>query len=240
MAAPGPATSSDLAKLTGRLQALRAKTVANGCTEEEALSAAAKVAELLDRHDLTLSDLEMRAEPCIQVAVTAHKKQRQAMAACVGAIADFCDCKVWREKDAGGVIRHVFFGLPASAEMARTLHDIIDAAMQAAWADYRAGQRFIRHGQDEKSAFLVGMAVSVADKLHALKARREDATRGATGRDLVVVRHAIVEEAFAKLDLTFRQGGGSGKAYDPGAFEAGQAAGRGVAVPAVRPVRDGR
>ena len=42
--------ADDLDKLINRLQALRAKTIANGCTEEEALSAAAKVAELLDRH----------------------------------------------------------------------------------------------------------------------------------------------------------------------------------------------
>jgi len=47
-----------LDKLKLRIQALRAKTIDNGCTEEEALSAAAKVAELLDRHDLSLTDVE--------------------------------------------------------------------------------------------------------------------------------------------------------------------------------------
>ena len=41
-----------LGKLKLRIQALRAKTIDNGCTEDEALSAAAKVAELLDRYDL--------------------------------------------------------------------------------------------------------------------------------------------------------------------------------------------
>jgi hypothetical protein len=39
---------AELDKLKTRIQALRAKTIDNGCTEEEALSAAAKVAELLD------------------------------------------------------------------------------------------------------------------------------------------------------------------------------------------------
>jgi len=38
-----------LHKLKTRIQALRAKTIDNGCTEAEALLAAAKVAELLDR-----------------------------------------------------------------------------------------------------------------------------------------------------------------------------------------------
>ena len=60
---PSPNTA-ELDKLRARIQALRAKTIDNGCTEDEALSAAAKVAELLDRHDLSLSDIELREERC--------------------------------------------------------------------------------------------------------------------------------------------------------------------------------
>jgi len=53
-----------LDKLKTRIQALRAKTIDNGCTEDEALSAVAKVAELLDRYDLSLTDVEIREAPC--------------------------------------------------------------------------------------------------------------------------------------------------------------------------------
>ena len=55
---------AELDKLKARIQALRAKTIDNGCTEDEALSAAAKVAELLDRYALSLTDVEMREVPC--------------------------------------------------------------------------------------------------------------------------------------------------------------------------------
>ena len=55
---------SGLDKLRTRIQGLRAKTIDNGCTESEALSAAAKVAELLDRYDLSLTDVEIREVPC--------------------------------------------------------------------------------------------------------------------------------------------------------------------------------
>ena len=44
--------AADIDRLKARIQALRAKTVENGCTEQEALAAAAKVADLLDQHDL--------------------------------------------------------------------------------------------------------------------------------------------------------------------------------------------
>jgi len=221
-------TPTELDKLKTRLQGLRAKTVANGCTEAEALSAAAKVAELLDRHDLSLSDVELRQELCEQAFIATNKKQRQPIAACVPAIAEYCDCKVWREKDANGAIRYVFFGLKPSLEMAQYVYDLVAAAMGRAWVDYAANQRFIRYGHDEKGSFLLGMAVSIADKLLAMKAERDDATRQSSGRDLVVLRHGVVEAEFAKLDLKLRRGGGSGKTVAPGAFEAGQAAGHGV------------
>ena len=49
-----------LDRLKTRIQGLRSKTTDNGCTEAEALLAAAKVAELLDRYDLSLTDIEIR------------------------------------------------------------------------------------------------------------------------------------------------------------------------------------
>jgi hypothetical protein len=220
---------TDLDKLKARLQALRAKTVANGCTENEALAAAAKVAELLDRHDLELSDLELREEQCEQSVLTTNRKQRQPISACIPAIADYCDCKVWREKDEQGRIRYVFFGLRPSLELAHYVHEVVTVAMQTAWQAHARTQRFIRYGDDEKGSFLFGMAVSVAERLAAMKAERDEANRS-TGRDLVVVRQAIVDAEFARLNLNLRKGRASGKKVAPGAFEAGHAAGQAVII----------
>lgn len=222
--------SPDLDKLKGRLQALRAKTIANGCTEAEALSAAAKLAELLDRHDLSLSDLELREEPCVQSAIETNRKQRQPISACVPAIGEFCDCKVWREKDQTGRIRYVFFGMSASVEMAQSIYEVIAAALQSGWEDYARRQRFIRHSQDEKGSFLFGMAISLADKLMSNKHERDDATLRATGRDLVVVRKDVVEAEFSKLNMAFRQGRASGKKVSAEAFDAGHSAGKALDI----------
>jgi len=222
--------ATDLDKLKTRLQALRAKTVSNGCTEEEALSAAAKVAELLDRHDLSISDLEIREEQCAQTVVDTNKKQRQPISVCVPAIAEFCDCKVWREKDENGRVRFVFFGLKPSLEMARYVYDIIAVAMQTAWVAYSSSRRFIRYTHDEKGSFLFGMAVSIADKLTGMKTQRDEANRVSSGRDLVLVRQAIVETEFEKLTLNLRQGRASGKKVAAEAFEAGQSAGRSLSI----------
>ncbi len=115
--------------------------------------------------------------------------------------------------------------------------------MRTAWEEYARGQRFIRYGQDEKGSFLFGMAVSIADKLVGMKAERDEAIRVGSGRDLVVVRHAIVDAEFAKLSLNLRRGRASGKTVAAGAFEAGAAAGRSLALhPGIggkRPVKVG-
>ena len=103
--------AADLDRLKARIQALRAKTVENGCTEQEALAAAAKVADLLDQHDLSLSDVEIREEPCERAVVETYRRQRVPLDGCVNAIAAFCDCRVWREKNSEGEHRYVFFGL---------------------------------------------------------------------------------------------------------------------------------
>jgi len=223
-------SAADLDKLKARLQGLRAKTIANGCTEAEALAAAAKLAELLDRYDLSLTDLELREEACVQAAAETNRKQRQPISACVPAIAEFCDCKVWREKDAAGRIRYVFFGMSASVEAAVGIYDLLAAALQHGWEDYARRQRFIRHSQDEKGSFLFGMAISLADKLLAQKAERDDATRKATGRDLVVVRKDVVEAEFSRLNMSFRQGRASGKRVSAAAFEAGHSAGQSLDI----------
>ena len=82
-----------LDKLKTRIQALRAKTIDNGCTEAEALLAAAKVAELLDRYDLSLTDVEIREAPCERREYETHRKKRIPLDDCIGAVANFCDCR---------------------------------------------------------------------------------------------------------------------------------------------------
>src|SRR4051794_2555369 len=56
---PGMTVHPGLDRLKTRIQGLRSKTTDNGCTEAEALLAATKVAELLDRYDLSLTDVEI-------------------------------------------------------------------------------------------------------------------------------------------------------------------------------------
>ncbi len=215
-------------KLKARIQALRAKTVDNGCTEDEALAAAAKVAELLDRHDLSLSDIELREAACEQVVYEAHRKKRIPIADCIGAVAAFCDCRVWREKNAAGEARYVFFGLPADAEAALYLTGVIDGAVRSELGRFKTSRDYLRLRHQDRhlanASFALGMVSSIAGKLDAMKADR-DRANARTGRAMVVVKTSIVDADLERLGITLQTTRSAGRLVAPDAFDAGGAAG---------------
>jgi hypothetical protein len=227
---------SDLAALDRfktRLQGLRSKTTDNGCTEAEALLAAAKMAELLDRYDLSLSDIEIRTAQCEQRHYETRRKKRIPLDDCIDAIASFCDCRVWREKSQSSNARHVFFGLPSVTEAAHYLTEMIDNAVRSELGRYKnsAGYRSFRH-QDRhvaNSSFTLGMVASIADKLTAMK-RERDAVKVGSGRDLVVLKATVVNAELAKLDLTLRTVPGATRMVSPAAYEAGETVGASLAI----------
>jgi hypothetical protein len=217
-----------LDKLKSRIQALRAKTIANGCTEDEALAAAAKVAELLDRHDLSLSDVELRAAACVRKVYETHRKKRIPLDDCIGAIAQFCDCRVWREKSPGGEASYVFFGLPADVEVAHYLAELVDAAVRAELGRFKTSAGYGRFRHQERhlanASFALGMVASIGERLTAIKAGR-DATDVRTGRGLVVLKTSVVDAEFARLDLRLRATRATSRMVSMPAYEAGGAAG---------------
>ena len=214
-------------RLKTRIQGLRSKTTDSGCTEAEALLAAAKVAELLDRYDLPLTDVEIRNGQCEQRPYETRHKKRIPLDDCIGDIANFCDCRVWREKNHSGNVRYVFFGLRSDIEAAHYLTELIDNAVRSELGRYKnsAGYRRFRHQERHlaNASFALGMVASIADKLTAMKQER-DAVKNGTGRDLVVLKASVVDAELARLDLKLRMVPGLTRNVSPAAYEAGETA----------------
>ena len=235
---PDPA---GLDRLKTRIQGLRAKTIDNGCTEGEALAAAAKVAELLDRYDLSLTDVELCDAPCERRAYETHRKKRIPLDDCIGAIADFCDCRVWREKNPAGEVRYVFFGLRSDIEVAHYLTELIESAVRAELGRYKTTPDYQRFRHQERhmanASFALGMVASIADKLMAMKMGRDRANKE-IGRNLIVVKAAVVDVELEKLGLELQTVGRPGRTVSPLAYDAGGAAGASLAInPAIRKAR---
>ncbi|MBU1374954.1 MAG: DUF2786 domain-containing protein [Alphaproteobacteria bacterium] len=227
-----------LDRLKVRIEGLRAKTTGNGCTEAEALSAAAKVAELLDRHDLSLTDVEIRGAVCERRAYETHGNKRIPLDDCIGAIANFCDCRVWRENSAGRDRRYVFFGLGSGIEVAHYLTETIDAAVRFELGRYKISRDYqrLRHQERHRAnaSFMLGMVVAIADKMTAMKAGRDKANNDA-GRDLVVLKSVVVDAELDKLDLKLATVPRAARFVLPTAYNAGGAAGASLAIdPGIR------
>ena len=180
----------------------------------------------------------MRDAPCDRRAYETHRKKRIPLDDCIGAIADFCDCRVWREKDPAGAVRYVFFGLRADIEVAHYLAELIDGAVRAELGRYKttADYRRVRH-QDRhvaNASFALGMVASIGDKLMAMKASR-DRVKESTGRGLVVLKAAVVDSELEKLDLQLRTVDRPSRMIAPEAYDAGGVAGASLAInPAIR------
>ncbi len=228
--AASTSAATDIERVIQRIQALRAKTIDRGCTEEEAMTAAAKVAELLDRHDLTLDAVSVRSSDCQGVGVTTGRKRRAPVDSCMQPLARFCDCRVWSEETDSGTLRYVFFGLKADVEAAHFLHDLIEVTFETESAVFRHGEiyRTLRGGDRRVAlnSFQVGLATGIAGKLAALKTARQGSAPKSTGFDLVAAKHAVVDEEIARLGLNFTTRATTARRFvHGGAYAAGKAAG---------------
>ena len=79
------------------------------------------------------------------------------------------------------------------------------------------------------ASFALGMVASIADKLTVMKAGRDEVNHG-TGRDLVVLKAAVVDAELGKLDLNLRAVRGPSRMVSTSAYEAGSAAGASLPI----------
>ena len=79
------------------------------------------------------------------------------------------------------------------------------------------------------ASFALGMVASIADRLTAMKASR-DQVNHSTGRGLVVLKTSVVDAEFDKLDMRLRTPRSNSRMVSVMAYEAGGAAGVTLAI----------
>jgi hypothetical protein len=224
-----------------RIKALSDKTVANGCTEAEAMSAAEMVGRLLEQYALSMDEIEVREARCVQAEVPLGGRRRRPIDACVPAIARFCDCKVWLSRaprpdpDAESLetalpdSRYVFFGFEADVELATYLFAVIDRAITMETSVFRQLNRQLRAVRLRRAlaSFQHGVAARVSAKLTSMHAAREASVRAqrAAGTALILAKHSVIEEAFRATDVRLVSMNAIGQRKVASAFRDGWAAG---------------
>lgn len=224
---------TELSKVKARIRALAARTVERGCSEAEAMAAAAKVGELLEVYGLSMSEVELREEACLQRSLTFDDPRRVALNWLFPALLRFTGCRGWTV----GRSDYVLFGLEPDVQMAEYLLHVVAQALTWEEERFRAGPDYARRRTAPQAAlrsFRLGFADRVAARLEELGAHRraaEQAARAAApATALVLLKERKVEEGFRSLGVRLRTVTRSAVVRDRAAWGRGRAAGERVGL----------
>jgi hypothetical protein len=208
-----------------------ARTVANGCTEEEALAFATKAREYQDKYRLTQSDLEIQHEPVIDDRI--RRRNRKGVCAvdyCMSGIAKYCGIRMWFTND-GDVSYARVFGLRDDVEMAKYLYDMINTAILSEngtyWKKTLKPDPFMTNTMKRRAiwSFEVGMAGRINERLTEMARALDETAKTANGTALVVVKNPIVTKAFNELGIHLSRGRTGRSVADGASYSAGKEAG---------------
>lgn len=214
-----------------RIRALLSKTTENGATEAEAIAAAVKARELMDAYRLTMTDIEIQSEPVIQEEVDRPNAIKYAAVDyCGKGIEAYCGVRSWMrskwDERRGRYTVRVFIGLKPDVEMAHYLYVMIDGAIKSELAAFQRSRGYRDRG--DTASFQLGMARRINARLHDMARELEPVAVTATGTALVLVKNAVVNQAYDALGLKFRgsYAGMSNRSHS--AYTSGQTAGNRV------------
>ncbi len=192
----------DASKIREKIRALLAKTTANGATEAEALSAAAKARELMDAHNVTVSETDAR-ENGARIDYSASVGARDLIIAACMPIARFTDCEAWRTENFA-----TFCGAPLDVEFALYLFESIRRTRDAELTRWRAsveGRAARAKGEFTSEqinrAFTAGFVTRIRERLDELTRARKTAQSAAGSRALVAAKNALIETAMREAGI---------------------------------------
>ncbi|RVC71317.1 DUF2786 domain-containing protein [Mesorhizobium sp. M00.F.Ca.ET.038.03.1.1] len=214
--------STNREKLAKRIRALAAMTVENGCTEDEAITAARKLADMLAEHNMTLDEAMMREQPFAQhtqedVLGDRLWKPAEAISFLTGA-------RYWSSPNGVFPVTITFFGFDHEVEVAKYMLAICTRAMQDGKrrVERQYALKVPARRRQHVVAYLDGMADTLRRRIRELKPATP------TGTGLVVLHGALIDAALKErgTEITQRRTRGS-RDLDP-SYLAGVRAGERV------------
>ncbi len=188
-------------KISATIRALRAKTVANGCTEAEAVAAAEMLAKLLAKHNMTLDEAELRASPFSRHTEEHADWVGERLWKIADGAAHLTSARYWVSPPGVHPIKIHFFGFDHEVEIARYMLEVCAGAMRREEARViSSGRRLVTKAKQRRAVapFLDGMADRLRERIRALK------PAAPTGTGLVVLHDALVVQAMADAGLKMK------------------------------------
>lgn len=209
--------------IAAKCRALAAKTVENGCTEAEALAAAELLTKLLQKHNMTMGEAELKATSFD------HSKQRVADEVGVrlwkvaSAIGKLTGCTYWQSAVGVNPVEYNFFGFEHEVMVARYLLAICCRAMRTEEARVNRSNALYVESKRRRLLlpFLDGMRDRLAERL------LEMIPPTPTGTGLVVLRNALILKGLKDIGINLQpQRAGQSRDFEPSYFDGRAAADR--------------
>ena len=208
-----------------KIKALMAKTVANGATEAEMLSALDKAAAMKDAHDITDEELQVAKDEAAMLHADPPdlKDPHKIKWRLTYGVAQVCGVQIYRAHRETG-LRCI--GMPSDVQFVMWLLDNLADFVFGALYEHLIGccapkgeRRIIMR------TFVESCCDRITDRLLAL-VERSKAARTSNGRELVVTKDAAIKTFMKEHDIHIRTcSGPSSSTVNAAAQAAGRAAG---------------
>jgi hypothetical protein len=215
--------TDDREKLLEKIRALLSKTTENGCTEEEELAALAKARAWMDAYEVTEAELQLTKEEGVVMRMGSSADPHNIKFYMSSLVADFCDCKAWRNRDHN----LVFLGLASDVHFATWLLDHLAGFVLTELADHLMGDVSIDVPRRKViNGFVDGMTGRISERLRKLckPPAAEAVATSANSRALVAIKQTLIKAKMDELGIKLRSCSSS-RQRDEGSFAAGRSAG---------------
>ena len=207
-------------KMLDKVRAILAKTMDNGCTEDEAMTALAKARELMATYDIDETELNVKQEAekakIIKGDPTDPYGIKKTIAVAVGRLT-----RTLAFNDARNNTGINFVGLESDVIFASWLLETLRRFVMRALRNYQAdrSKKRIQNSNHLSVSFVIGCAERIREKL------RELTPVETVGNGLVVSRKALIMAELERNGITLNKGRKSTREVDPNAAKKGFQAG---------------
>lgn len=209
--------------LIAKIRALLSKTVDNGCTEAEALTALERARAMIDAHEISDDELKLAQDETAEVLDTGRSDVRGVYRGLANAVARFCGCKAWTIGPRRGAKCIVFCGLPSDAQFADWLLEALATFVRSELAAHLLERRPTQRDRIRvMNGFVIGCTRRISARLNDLAAQSEELATG-NGRSLVLAKDAAIRGVMDQIEIG--AGRASVRRAEGEAFKAGHAAG---------------
>lgn len=232
--------TDELIRIKKKVHALLSKTVSSGCSEAEAMSAAAKAGELMDFYNLQITDIDIRETKCKHLKIELATVIGGKLDGCIVGIGRFCDSKTWfsrGHKIHGGPITkggiYNFFGLEQDVEMAEYIYKLLEHAVESELKVFKKTDAY-KNAHRKKAAtksFSNAFSTRIYHRLKEMKKERDveldrkSQEMERTGRAILVIKSDYVEQEFEQeLNIKLSSRKVTRQSYNRDAYAAGSAA----------------